>query len=786
MLGIGAGTAVFSVVDAVVLRGLPFDEHDRLGVVLEKDTKHETTFGLGSSTPQTYLDWRELQQPFQHITAIGDTQFRLKTEGGEPADAPAQRVSFEFFPVLRVAPMLGRPFNANDEVEGRHRVTILTYGFWQRRFGGVPDVIGKTIDLSELPYEIVGVMPDSFSYPVGSDRAAELLVPLMLNKDERTKADSHNYNYTVIGRLKDGLSFQQATEQMWRLSEQLDEKDPKWQPGWRAHVITLHEHLVGKVRGWMLMLLGAVVLVLLIACANVANLMLVRATGRTREIGIRAALGASPWRLVRGLLVEGLVLALAGAVLGLAVAWGGIALLRAWLPAELPRVASIAIDFRVLFAAIAASIVTGIFFGVVPALHAARPDVIGALKEGGRSATSGRRAQTLRNVLVVAEVALAVVLLVGAGLFTGSFIKLVRVDPGFDYHNVLAISIFLRRAPGEKFDDAFAQKSTSYARQVVEAVGRVPGVQMVGTLSGGLPLSLSWSRTRVELPGRGKLTGENDDIDRRTISANYFQLMRIPLLKGRTFTDEDRAGAADVVVINQAAARKYWPGEDALGKHFKINSKDVTVVGIVGDIHHMGPEVPPRQECYFAAAQEKQYGVTLVARTSGDPLQVLPAVKSAIWSINREQRITADTLTLERYMDRLIAQRRFNMAVLALFGVLGLVIAAVGIYGVMAYVVAQRTSEIGVRMALGATRANVVSMVLRRAGLLMATGLLIGGAGAWYLSASVKAFLFVVQPNDMGIFAAALVVLACAGLLASALPARRAAAVDPLVALRSQ
>jgi putative ABC transport system permease protein len=785
-LGIGAGTAIFSVVDAVVIRGLPFDEHDRLGVMMEKDTKHAVTFGEGNITPQTYLDWRQLQQPFQALTAIGGTQFRLKTEASEPADARGQRVTPEFFPVLRVAPMLGRAFNADDEVEGRHRITILTYGFWQRRYGGALDVIGKTIELSETAYEIVGVMPQSFSYPVGSDRPAELLVPMIFPAEDRTKGGSHNYNYTVIGRLKDGVSFDQATEQMKRLSEQLDEKDPKWAPGRRARVITLHEFLVGKVRGWMLMLLGAVVLVLLIACANVANLMLVRATGRSREMGIRAALGASPWRLVRALLVEGVMLALGGAALGIALATGGVAILRAWLPAGLPRVASIGIDRRVLFAAIAAAVVTGLFFGIAPALQSAHPDLVGSLKEGGRSATAGGRAQRLRSILVVAEVALAVILLVGAGLFTGSFVRLMQVDPGFDYHNVIALSVGLRRTPGQKFDDDFAARSAQYARQIADAVVRVPGVQMVATVNGGLPLEGSWSRTGVELPGRGKLEGEGDDIDRRSVSPNYLQLLRIPLLKGRYLTDEDRAGSTPVLVINQAAAQRYWPGQDALGQRIKLSEKERIVVGIVGNIHHLGPETAPRQECYIPIAQDRQFGSTLVIRTAGDPMAILPAVKAAIWSVNREQRLTNDTVTLERYMDRLIAQRRFNMAVLALFGVLGLVIAAVGIYGVMAYVVAQRTNEIGVRMALGATRANVVTMILRRAGVLMAAGLVIGGAGAWYLSAGVRTFLFEVQPNDIGIFFGALAVLAAAGLLASALPARRAATVDPLVALRSE
>jgi putative ABC transport system permease protein len=487
---------------------------------------------------------------------------------------------------------------------------------------------------------------------------------------------------------------------------------------------------------------------------------------------------------VRALVVESMVLSTTGALLGVGLAWAGVATLRAWLPAGIPRVASIGIDYRVLFAAIAAAIFTGVLFGIVPALQSSRPDLVGSLKDGGRSATAGGRAQRLRNVLVVAEVALAVILLVGAGLFTGSFVRLMRVDPGFDYRNIIALNIGLRLLPGEKFAD-LAKRSPQYVRQVVEAVSRVPGVEMVGVVGGGLPLTGSWSRTRIELPGRGKIEGEGDDLDRRTVSANYLQLLRIPLLKGRYLSADDRAGSTPVAIINQAAADRYWPGQDALGQRFTMNKKEWTVVGVVGNIHHLGPEVAPRQETYIPAVQEDIYGGMLTVRTTGDPMAVLPAVKAAIWSVNPEQRLTGDTVTLERYMDRLIAQRRFNMAVLALFGVLGLVIAAVGIYGVMAYVVAQRTNEIGVRMALGATRANVVSMVLRRAGALMLAGLAIGSAGAWYLSAGVKSFLFEVQPNDAGIFAAALIVLASAGLLASALPARRAAAVDPLVALRS-
>jgi predicted permease len=361
-----------------------------------------------------------------------------------------------------------------------------------------------------------------------------------------------------------------------------------------------------------------------------------------------------------------------------------------------------------------------------------------------------------------------------------------RVDPGFDYHNVLALNVGLRLPVGQKYDEAFRLRNGQYTQQVADLVKRVPGVQMVAAVNGGIPLTGSWSRTRVELPGRGTLDGEGDDIDRRSVTPDYLQLLRIPLLKGRHLSGDDREGSTPVLVINQAAAQRYWPGQEPLGQRITINKVERTVVGVVGNIHHLGPEIAPRQEGYIPVAQDHQGGSALVIRTAGDPVAVLPAVKAAIWTVNPEQRFTGDTFTLERYMDRLIAQRRFNMAVLTLFGALGLVIAAVGIYGVMAYVVAQRTNEIGVRMALGATRGHVVTMVLGRAGGLMFLGLLVGGAGAWYLRAGLKTFLFEVQPNDAGIFAGALVVLACAGLLASALPARRAATVDPLIALRSE
>jgi predicted permease len=783
-LGIGAGTAIFSIVDAVVLRGLPFDQHDRIVAVLEHDTRQPTTFGGGSTTSQMYLDWRRLQQSFGALAAVaGGGTLRLRTEGGEPADARAQRVTWEFFPVLRVAPILGRPFSRDDEIEGRHRVVILSHGFWQRRYGGAPDAVGQTISLNEEPYQIVGVMPRGFTYPVASDRPAEVFVPAMFRNPDRIRADRRNYSYIAVGRLKDGVTIEQAFEQMNHVAAALDEQYPKWSPGRRVRVVTLHEYLVGRVRPVMLLLLGAVGLVLLIACANVANLMLARATVRSRETGIRAALGASRWRLVRALLVEGMVLAVAGATVGVLLAYGGVHALRIWLPPALPRVAAVAIDLRVLIATVAAAFCTGLFFSVVPALQSSRPDLTLALKDSGRSTTAGGGTSRLRSALVVAEVAIAVVLLVGAGLFVASFVRLLQVDPGFDYRHVLTLNVGLRIEPGNL--EETRKRGRFYVRQVLDAVRRVPGVDMAGAVSGGLPLTGNWSRTSVALPGRGELKGDDESIDLRTVTADYLQVLRIPLLRGRYLTEQDREGAQPVVVINQAASRKYWPGEDALGQRITIDDQERVVVGIVGDIRHLGPETPPRQEAYLPGQEEEPSG-TLVMRTKGDPLRVLPAVRAAIWSVNPDQRLTQDTVTLEAYMDRLIAQRRFSMALLALFGGVGLLIAAVGIYGVMAYVVAQRTNEIGVRMALGATPANVLGMVLERAAVLMLGGLAIGGVTAWYVSAGVRTFLFQIEPNDALVFVLAVGTLTFVGLMASAVPARRAASVDPVVALRHE
>jgi predicted permease len=783
-LGIGSATAIFSVVDAVVLRGLPFPEHDRLVAVLSHDTKRPSTFGSGSSTPQTYLDWRGQQRSFEGLAAVARTSFGIRDAEGHLQTARGLRVTAEFFRVLRVSPLLGRGFSIDEVTTGRHRIVILSFGAWQRLFGGSPDAVGKTMALNDESWEIAGVMPRGFAYPVASAMPTELYVPLAFRSEDRVRGFSHNYNYSVIGRLKSDVSLAQATDDTNRVAAALDAQYPKWEPGRRVRLETLQDHLVGQVKTWMMMLLGAVALVLVIACANVANLMLARATVRGPEIALRSALGASRSAIVRGLLVEAVLLSVCGAAIGVLLALAGVRAILPWLPDGIPRVAAIAIDLRVLAAAVAAALVTGVAFGLVPAIQASRPNLTSVLKSSSRSSTAGAGSHRLRSALVIAKVAVAVVLLVGAGLFIGSFAKLMRVDPGFDYRQVLVVDVGVSWQPG-KIQEAL-KLGAAYTERMLDAVRRVPGVVSAEAVANGLPLAGSWNRTSLTIPGRGELSSDEDAIDQRSVTPGYLKLMRIPLVRGRHLTEGDRPGAQLVMVINQSAARRFWPGQEALGQRVVIDSEERLIVGIVGDIRHLGPETPPRQECYMPMAQGQVLGGTLVMRSVGDPLRILPAVKGAAWSVNKDQRISGETFTLEGYMDALVAQRRFNMAVLALFGLLGLGISAAGIYGVMAYLVAQRTNELGVRMALGASQRSVLMLVLRHASSLIVIGLAIGASVSWYSSATAARFLFHVEPNDPLIFGAAITVLALTGLAASALPARRAAAVDPIIALRHE
>jgi predicted permease len=785
-LGIGATTAIFSVVDAVVLRGLPFDEHDRLVAVGEvRGSNTRDPEALSAVAPQNYMDWSAQQQVFESMAAIASGWLTLHEPGAEPESLVPQRVTADFFDVLRVRPAIGRPFTPENEIEGGDRVAILSDGLWRRRFGGDPAIIGRTIPLDDVVgeggYEVIGVMPRGFAYPSnGIGLAPEIWIPYVVPANQRGRdPQSHSYYLQVIARLRPGVSVKQASAQMRQIAAALERAHPEWNKDSGAGVRPLVDHIVGsRTRSWMLMLLGAVAMVLVIACTNVANLLLARSSAREREIGIRAALGATRWRLVRQLLVESLLLSALGTACAIVVATWAVHVLRAAMPPGVARVTTIALDMRILAAAAGLSLLTGILFGIVPALQSSRPALSEALREGGRTSTGGAR-QRLRSALVVGEVALAVVLLVGAALFVGSFVSLMRIDPGFNPDNVLTAMI----AP--RIDSQRRADSGPSLERAAERIARIAGVVHASIVSGGMPLGGNMSVTSMEVPGKTLEKTSDDGISIRRVTPEYHQALGIPLRRGRLFEANDRKGAPDVVIINESAARKYFPGEDPIGRVVIVDKEKRTIVGIVGDVHQTSLEIEPRAEAYVPLMQGWVYGGELVIKTSAPPYSVLPAVKAAVAAVLPDVPLR-NVRTMEELVASRVAQRRFNMLLLGLFGVLGLVIAAVGIYGVMAYLVAQRTREIGVRVALGATRANVIRMVLLNAAALVGAGAFLGSVGAWYLSATAKAFLFGLEPTDPRAFASALVLLIAAGLIASAIPARRAASVDPMVALRSE
>ena len=774
----------------------------------------------GNASPQTFFDWHRMQTAFDGLAGIEDQDLRMRNEFNEPATARGLRVSAEFFAVLRVAPLIGRPFRASDEVVGQHRVAIVSYAFWQRQFGGARDVVGRTMRFDDEPWQIVGVMPRHFTYPLGGIRQTadwelarsnetEVYIPLAPTDRERSRArggavrGARMTGYAVIGRLRPGVSFAQAAERMNVLEAAIDAQNPGWRPGAQVQVRPLNEHVVGSVRAWMVLLLSAVGLVVALACANVANLRLAQAAIAARDVAICAALGASRWRTTRAFLVENLLLAGSSATLGIGLAWGGIQVLARNLPRELPRVAAVAIDLRVLGVAVLSALLTGLLVGLAPAALHLRPRLAEATGSGGPRTTRGRGARRIGNALVVGEVALASLLLVGSGLFVASFARLMRIDPGYDYRHVLALGI---TTPGftaqmtPKEEDAAQQRTRATIEQVSSAVRAVPGVLGAEAVDAGAPLSgvrfpwaivLSTGDSVMQVLARQKSA---DLADRHVVTPGYLALMRVPLLRGRYFSVDDRAGTTRVVVINQETARRYWPGQDALGQRIYGPDPaqdmklvlDYTVVGIVGNIRHAGPELPAPMQVYFPLAQwPHRLVMTVAVRTAGDPMTVVHAVKKAIWSVNPEQRFD-DTVTLQAFMDRLTAKRRFLMTLLTLFGVLGLVIAAAGVYAMLAHRVVERRHEIGVRLALGATPQGVVRMVLGQALVLLGLGLAIGLGAAWQFGAGVKAFLFGTEPADPLVFAVTLVGLALAGAVAAVGPARRASRVDPIVTLRCE
>jgi putative ABC transport system permease protein len=704
----------------------------------------------------------------------------LRVAGGEPEALRAARVTAGLFGVLRVRPARGRAFTSENEMDGRDHVVLLSDALWRRRFGASPDVVGRTIPLEGRTYEVLGILPPDVTYPIGSDRPADLWVPYVVPPDERVRHDDRISIYLqCVARLKPGVSIRHAQAQMDQVAAALKAANPAWNKDSRIGVQPLRDYLVGaEMKSWMLMLLGAVGIVLLIACANVANLLLARSSVREREIGIRAALGAGRWRLIRQLLLENFVLSIAATVLATILAWWAIEVLRTSMPEGVPRVAGIALNVRVLAAAAGLSLMTALLFGIVPALQLSKTDLSTALKEGTRSAGAGCRPGRMRSALVVAEVALAVVLLVAASLFIGSFIALMRIDPGFNPEHVLTADISPRWEPGQRSADSAAQFI-----QIVDRVSQVHGVMHSSMISGGMPLGGGMTMTDFRL--RGQTLQNSTVISFRVVTPAYHNALRIPLKRGRLLNPTDRKGAANVVIINESAVRKYFGAEDSLGERVVVGGDERTVVGVVGDVRQTSLEREPDPEAYVPMAQSGSVSGVLMIRTNDDPYNVFPAVRSAVLSVMPDVPLR-EVQTMAQLVSRRIAWRRLSMLLLGLFGTLGLAISSVGIYGVMAYTVSQRTREIGVRMALGATRSRVIGMILVNACVLVVLGLIIGTMAGWYLNTAAKAFLFRLDSSDPRAFIAALLSLSFAAFVASAVPATRAAMIDPTQALRAE
>jgi predicted permease len=784
-LGIGAGTAIFSVVDAVVLRGLPFADESSLVSVSE--TELETGRPVPAAYPN-YADWLQRQDVFAGLAASANGPWLTTKDAERPQRYRIHRITANLFDVLGVRPAIGRGIQA-DEERGGASVALIGDEVWRRHFGADPDVVGRSIAFDTATYTVVGVMPPGFKYPIGAavTSAIDLWVPLTRGRNDMTRGGGRNYNLRVVGRLKPGVTIEQAAARMTQIRDALAAETPKWFADRGIMVRPIKDSIVSStVRAWMLMLLGAVAVVFLVACANLANLLLARSASRQREIGVRAAMGATRWQIVRGLIVESVLLALAGAAGGIALGFWGVDILRATLPAAIPRVWTIAVDLRVAIVAALTAVATGFACGLLPALQLSRTDVSNALRIGGRSATASGSRQTIRTTFLAAEVALATILLVGAGMFGASFWRVITTELGFSSDGVLHVDV-MPPLPANPADfEAARQKFETSMAMALESVRPLPGVRSAALVAGGAPLTGSYSTQPVHV--RGRAYEGDDEVVVKEVTDEYLQTVAATLLEGRGPGPQDTRGAPPVVVLNEEAARRYLAGLDPIGAQVAIGAEPPrTVIGIVRGMRLLGPESDIRPEAYVPYAQSAEHAVSpsIVVRTEQDPAALVPAVKNAIWSVMPGVAIV-EPRTFDEMYAALVAQRKLNMILLGIFAALAVLIASIGIYGMLAYVVDQRRKEIGVRMALGAVPGTVMRMILARASLTIGAGLAAGFFTAAWLERLVVAFLFRGTPHDARVYAAAGVLLFALGLVAAFIPARRAARVDPLVALRAE
>jgi putative ABC transport system permease protein len=777
-LGIGANTAIFSVVNGVLLKPLPYHDAEHLVRVSERMAGG----GLEGVPAIDYLAWKEHGQYFDDIAAYGGNDYNLIGEG-DPRRVAGSRVTANMFGLLGVNPIHGRVFSGEEDRPGAGGVVLLSYGLWQQQFGGDVGAVGRVIRLDERSYEIIGILPRSFRLPQPSD----IVIPFALDA-EKERAGERGSLLSVIGRLRAGVSTSLAREDFAAIIASMDEytRTKLRPPNMVVSIVQLHEYIAGDVSRPLWVLFGAVAFVLLIACANVANLFLARASGRQKEIAIRAALGARRLRLIRQLVVESLLLAVMAGALGVLIALWGVDLLLSHIPPDVADFAretgKIAVDGSVLGFTLAVSILTGVLFGIVPALAVSKPDLNQSLKEGSRGGViKGWRG--LRGALVISEVALAVVLLAGAGLTMRSFLKLQSVDPGFRTERLLTMEIILPRSKYPKEENRAA-----FFKEVIERVNQLEGIESASATS-NLPLSGSYSMMGfVSVEGKPPVDPAKDNpIPLGVVSSGYFETLGIPLKAGRFFTEEDdRANAPPVAILNEAAARRFFPGEQPVGKRIKTASRDWrTVVGVVGDVYLVQLGRDARPEIYMPYLRQPVSGMKIVARTRIEPEQMISALRAEVQAVDKDQPI-AQVKTMSGRISESIAPERFYLLLFGAFAALALLLAAIGIYGVMSYSVAQRTREIGIRQALGAAPRHVLGLIVRQAIGLSLIGIAIGLGAAALLTRLMTSLLYEISPGDPTTFAIIPVILLGVALAACFIPARRAARVDPMVALRHE